>query len=133
MERVIGLGGIFFKARNPEKLNEWYRKHLGLNVEDWGGREFPGRCRRRTHTAAQILHRLVALRGRYAIFRAERQTFHDQLSRARSRRDAGTIASSWCRSRRESRAIGLRKIRVAQRSGRNADRAMGTTGGGIDR
>jgi catechol 2,3-dioxygenase-like lactoylglutathione lyase family enzyme len=40
MARVIGLGGIFFKARDPEKLAAWYRKHLGLNVEDWGGVSF---------------------------------------------------------------------------------------------
>ena len=40
MERVIGVGGIFFKANEPEQLTEWYRKHLGLNVEDWGGVAF---------------------------------------------------------------------------------------------
>lgn len=40
MERVVGLGGIFFKSNDPEKLGEWYRKHLGLNVEDWGGVSF---------------------------------------------------------------------------------------------
>ena len=37
MERVIGVGGIFFKSQDPEKLREWYRKHLGFEVEDWGG------------------------------------------------------------------------------------------------
>jgi len=30
MKRVTGLGGIFFKAENPEKLYAWYQKHLGL-------------------------------------------------------------------------------------------------------
>ncbi len=40
MERVIGVGGIFFKSNDPEKLAAWYRKHLGLNVEDWGGVSF---------------------------------------------------------------------------------------------
>ena len=37
MKRVTGIGGIFFKAQNPEKLSEWYQKHLGLNLEEWGG------------------------------------------------------------------------------------------------
>lgn len=37
MERVQGIGGIFFKARDPESLREWYRRHLGIPVEDWGG------------------------------------------------------------------------------------------------
>ncbi len=36
MKRVIGLGGIFFKAVDPEKLGAWYKKHLGLNVDEWG-------------------------------------------------------------------------------------------------
>src|SRR5579863_9190727 len=30
MKRVTGIGGIFFKAENPEKLYEWYEKHLGI-------------------------------------------------------------------------------------------------------
>ena len=40
MKRVIGIGGIFFKANDPEKLAAWYKEHLGLNVEDWGGVSF---------------------------------------------------------------------------------------------
>ena len=38
--RVTGIGGIFFKAKDPEALKNWYRKHLGLNIEDWGGLAF---------------------------------------------------------------------------------------------
>jgi catechol 2,3-dioxygenase-like lactoylglutathione lyase family enzyme len=34
MERVIGIGGVFFKARDPEKLGAWYREHLGIAVEN---------------------------------------------------------------------------------------------------
>src|SRR5438105_2772657 len=30
MERVTGIGGIFFKANDPEKLAAWYREHLGI-------------------------------------------------------------------------------------------------------
>lgn len=37
MRRVTGIGGIFFKSKDPKALGEWYRDHLGLNVEDWGG------------------------------------------------------------------------------------------------
>ena len=37
MKRVIGIGGIFFKANDPEKLAAWYKTHLGLEAEDWGG------------------------------------------------------------------------------------------------
>ena len=40
MKRVTGLGGIFFKARDPAALNAWYREHLGLDVSEWGGTVF---------------------------------------------------------------------------------------------
>jgi predicted enzyme related to lactoylglutathione lyase len=40
MKRVTGIGGIFFKARDPEALREWYRRHLGLDVQPWGGAVF---------------------------------------------------------------------------------------------
>ena len=34
--RVTGLGGVFFKARDPQALATWYRERLGLPVEDGG-------------------------------------------------------------------------------------------------
>lgn len=37
MQRVTGIGGIFFKSRDPQALGAWYRDHLGLDVTDWGG------------------------------------------------------------------------------------------------
>lgn len=40
MKRVTGIGGVFFKSRDPKALAEWYRIHLGLNVEEWGGVAF---------------------------------------------------------------------------------------------
>ena len=40
MKRVTGIGGIFFKARDPKALQAWYRRHLGIDVQDWGGAAF---------------------------------------------------------------------------------------------
>jgi predicted enzyme related to lactoylglutathione lyase len=37
MRRVTGIGGIFFKAKDPSALRAWYRTHLGIDVQDWGG------------------------------------------------------------------------------------------------
>jgi catechol 2,3-dioxygenase-like lactoylglutathione lyase family enzyme len=34
---ITGLGGIFFKSKDPKKLAAWYRDVLGLPVEGWGG------------------------------------------------------------------------------------------------
>lgn len=36
MKRVTGIGGIFFKCRDPKKMTEWYRQHLGLNTNPYG-------------------------------------------------------------------------------------------------
>ena len=36
MERVTGLGGAFFRARDPEALKEWYVEHLGLEAHPDG-------------------------------------------------------------------------------------------------
>jgi predicted enzyme related to lactoylglutathione lyase len=33
MEKVLGIGGCFFKARDPKALAAWYRTHLGLPIE----------------------------------------------------------------------------------------------------
>ena len=35
--RVVGIGGIFFKARDADRLRDWYREHLGLEIAEWGG------------------------------------------------------------------------------------------------
>lgn len=40
MQRVTGIGGIFFSARDPARLRAWYRDHLGIAVQDWGGAAF---------------------------------------------------------------------------------------------
>lgn len=37
MKRVLGIGGIFIKSKDPEGLKGWYRTHLGMDIEDWGG------------------------------------------------------------------------------------------------
>ncbi len=38
--RVTGLGGVFFKARDPQALAAWYAHHLGFPIEEWGGAIF---------------------------------------------------------------------------------------------
>ncbi|NHZ66972.1 VOC family protein [Massilia genomosp. 1] len=40
MKRVTGIGGVFFKSPDPPRLAEWYRVHLGFNIEQWGGVAF---------------------------------------------------------------------------------------------
>ena len=37
MKRVTGIGGVFFKCKDPKALGEWYKTHLGIDVQAWGG------------------------------------------------------------------------------------------------
>jgi len=36
MKKVTSIGGIFFKCKDPNKMNEWYKTHLGLNTNRYG-------------------------------------------------------------------------------------------------
>jgi catechol 2,3-dioxygenase-like lactoylglutathione lyase family enzyme len=38
--KVLGLGGVFIRARDPKTLAAWYREHLGFDVHDFGGSSF---------------------------------------------------------------------------------------------
>ncbi len=38
MKRVTGIGGIFFKCQDPEKVKEWYKTHLGFDVTQYGAK-----------------------------------------------------------------------------------------------
>jgi predicted enzyme related to lactoylglutathione lyase len=40
MKRVTGIGGIFFNAKDPVALRAWYQRHLGIDVQAWGGAAF---------------------------------------------------------------------------------------------
>lgn len=36
MKRVTGIGGIFFKCDDPDKMRDWYRDRLGLATNEYG-------------------------------------------------------------------------------------------------
>lgn len=40
MAKVLGVGGVFWKARDKQKLMEWYQTVLGIDFHDWGGALF---------------------------------------------------------------------------------------------
>ena len=40
MAKVTGIGGIFFKAKDAPALQAWYKRHLGVDVQAWGGTAF---------------------------------------------------------------------------------------------
>lgn len=38
MKRVSGIGGVFFKCKNPEAMRDWYEKHLGIDMSPYGAK-----------------------------------------------------------------------------------------------
>ena len=36
MKKVTGIGGIFFKCKDPKAINEWYKTHLGIDAGQYG-------------------------------------------------------------------------------------------------
>ena len=41
MAKVLGIGGVFFKAQEPEAVRDWYARVLGFDIQDWGGVIWP--------------------------------------------------------------------------------------------
>lgn len=35
-KKVTGIGGVFFKCQDPDKMKDWYANHLGLPTNQWG-------------------------------------------------------------------------------------------------
>ena len=54
MEKVTGIGGIFFRVRDPEMMSAWYREHLGIPIED-GHADFAWREGDRPDLAARTV------------------------------------------------------------------------------
>jgi hypothetical protein len=52
MKKVTGVGGIFFKCKDPKKMTAWYKENLGLETNAWGGATFDNgsRFRKRAKT-----------------------------------------------------------------------------------
>jgi len=36
MKKVTGIGGVFFKCKDPQKIREWYAHNLGFQTDDYG-------------------------------------------------------------------------------------------------
>ena len=41
MEKVTGIGGLFFRSKNPDALSKWYRDNLGINLIPQGYDDSP--------------------------------------------------------------------------------------------
>ncbi|MDB5426384.1 MAG: Glyoxalase/bleomycin resistance protein/dioxygenase [Phenylobacterium sp.] len=41
MAKVLGIGGVFFKAADPQAVRDWYARVLGFELHEWGGAIWP--------------------------------------------------------------------------------------------
>ncbi len=55
MAKVLGIGGVFFRSDDPERLYGWYEKHLGLARHPGGPVIFPWRQADHPDTAAMTV------------------------------------------------------------------------------
>lgn len=90
MKRVIGIGGVFFQSRNPDVLRAWYRDHLGIDVQSWGGAVFsagerPGTDTAWTVTSADDAHMFAPGRANFMI----NYRVHDLAALLQALRDEG--------------------------------------------
>lgn len=53
--RVLGIGGIFIKAKDPAALSRWYERHLGFDLEAWGGVVFQPMMKSPAGRGAQLV------------------------------------------------------------------------------
>jgi len=41
MAKVLGLGGIFIRCKQPKAYADWWKIHMGVNISEWGSMEWP--------------------------------------------------------------------------------------------
>ena len=79
MKRVTGIGGVFFKSKDPKALGIWYKTHLGIDVQEWGGAAFQWKSADNPEGIGTTAWNPFAEDTSY--FAPSPATLHDQLSR----------------------------------------------------
>lgn len=64
MEQVTGIGGIFFKAKDPAKMAEWYRDNLGIRSEE-GHADFVWRDKDHPETTSRTVWSVFPANTKY--------------------------------------------------------------------
>ena len=65
MKRVTGIGGVFFKAKDAKALLAWYQRHLGIDVQAWGGTAFDWVDDEGTPTGGSTVWSISAVENNY--------------------------------------------------------------------
>jgi len=110
MEKVSGIGGFFFRAKDPKALALWYQEHLGIlttptkeGETSWhqeGDFDDTNEGGRNLVASRGRINRFHSLQGEERLFRRSPEGLDAELSSARSRQNGGPATS--CGNRRES-------------------------------
>lgn len=65
MQKVTGIGGIFFKAQDASQLRAWYQEHLGITIEEYGGTSFKWRDFENPDQAGSTVWSIFPANSRY--------------------------------------------------------------------
>src|SRR5713101_3012762 len=115
MKRVTGIGGIFFKSEDPEKLYRWYQKHLGIeSAADGSGASFPWRDADGKQKNGRTVWAIFPSQTKY--FDPSGLELHDQLPSREFGCLARGAAEGRSRGRSTPRRLRLRPIRLVWRA-----------------
>jgi len=90
MEKVTGIGGFFFRAKDPKALGRWYQQHLGISLTPSSYRGFRLAARGRTH-------RFRSSTGDERPFQGNRQGLDVERSSPGSRQNGSPATNRWNR------------------------------------
>lgn len=85
MQRVRGIGGVFFKSEDPEKLQAWYRDILGIQIDSFGGAFFRWSALDTSNGAGTVF---APFKADTVLF-AKSEAVHGKLRRRQPGRNAG--------------------------------------------
>src|SRR5829696_7319887 len=106
MRKVTGIGGIFMAAKDPKALGAWYKKHLGIDVQPWGGAAFDWTDSEGNPTRGTTAWSIGPADGKH--FAPSKFDLHGQLSSRRSGSTSRSTARGRLQCAREDRRLGVR-------------------------
>ena len=111
MKRVTGIGGIFFKASDAPALRAWYKRHLGIDVQDWGGAAFTWTDGEGKPVAGTTVWSINSSQNDYFAPSTAPFMVNYRVEDLRTRRGA---ARGRVQCPREDRRIGVRDVRLGR-------------------
>src|SRR2546425_11508264 len=124
MKRVTGIGGVFFKAKDAPALQAWYKQHLGIDVQEWGGTAFTWTDGEGKPVAGTTVWSIGSAQGDQ--FCAQHRNVHGQLPGGGSPRPGQSLARRRLQRSREDRRFRVREVCLGHRSRRKQGRTLAT-------